>query len=818
MHTDLSKVTIFISDESTNHVVKDWLREQNDITLIDNQVKLGVAGNSNRLLKCLSRFKYKILLNDDVEILNDGWEKFYFDAMIRTGMHHFCYRQAGVYGANLADAKRMRVNDTIVNKIDKKPHGAVMAFDQLCFEKVGYFDEGFNPYGMEHVDWSNRIHYAGLQPSGYYDVNGSERFFKIHHERSASEDRSAMLAKSNGIFKTVSADRNRIYIDSNVMVPSMSVIVPFRGIDRAKAIRTVVENLRCQLFPVLEILVIEQDEISRLNPADIYPAKLMHCPNNPGRQFCKSAAFNMGVMNASHDLLILHDADMVVQINYAKLIYDKLQKSEACHIGKDVAYFDHMTTETIYNRGMSFNNIDDVVCERTVNYFEGGSLALHKGTYLRIGGFNEDFIGYGCEDCEFFRRLKSQSKFDDERTVTLFHLWHGRTAGWDGCHKTNKRKWTAFESKPMVERISQLTNQLSKWKGKVAPLECVTNFDSINMQELKVGGVLCCGPDGGAFKYYTDGIGNAFKELGIRFHQWDGKDESIIKELQPRLYIACSEAWQHNYPEWARKEYDTKVIIHVNPYGITKIGSVDGGPVIDAKDKDIKWVISQKPHSVFCYAMNETIDNYYNYWQNRHGFKTYAMPLAADHVLYGMGSDVERFKFDVGWIGGMWPYKQKMMDVYLNPLRNKYKCGFYGWNNAWGMGTISNDDSKHLFKSCKICPSVSESHSVQHPIDIPERVYKVPCAGGFTIHTPTKAIASMGLSDVIPVAADANDWFQMIHHYMTNDDERIDLALKQRSAILGGHTYLHRITNLINEFYPEMINVLDEKKSLLING
>jgi hypothetical protein len=38
----------------------------------------------------------------------------------------------------------------------------------------------------------------------------------------------------------------------------------------------------------------------------------------------------------------------------------------------------------------------DLAIERCVGYFEGGSLGCHFNTYSKIGGFCEEFVGYGC--------------------------------------------------------------------------------------------------------------------------------------------------------------------------------------------------------------------------------------------------------------------------------------------------------------------------------------------------------------------------------------------------------------------------------------
>jgi hypothetical protein len=65
-HTDLTKTTVFVSDESSDPSTKEYIRSINDMVVVDNVERLGVAGNTNRLLRCLERFRFKILLNDDV--------------------------------------------------------------------------------------------------------------------------------------------------------------------------------------------------------------------------------------------------------------------------------------------------------------------------------------------------------------------------------------------------------------------------------------------------------------------------------------------------------------------------------------------------------------------------------------------------------------------------------------------------------------------------------------------------------------------------------------------------------------------------------
>lgn len=210
--TDLNKVTIFVSDESTDEEVISYLKTQTNINVATNQPRLGVAGNSNRLLKSLNGFEYCLLLNDDVEVLNRGWEKFYVKASIVTRYNHFCYRQIGIYGANVQEGIIDRVSGVKIRTISRKPHGAVMFFTHQLFEKVGYFDTKFPKYGLEHTDWSERAARTDLVPRGFHDVVDSNKYFRIHNDKSSAPNNKNDLIHARQYYNSVSKNQSRIYI------------------------------------------------------------------------------------------------------------------------------------------------------------------------------------------------------------------------------------------------------------------------------------------------------------------------------------------------------------------------------------------------------------------------------------------------------------------------------------------------------------------------------------------------------------------------------------------------------------------------------
>jgi GT2 family glycosyltransferase len=465
-NTDLNRTTVFISDESTDQKVKDYLKTITDMVVLDNKNRIGIAGNTNRLMRCLARFQYKIIMNDDIEIMARGWENVYANAMGGTGIHHFCFRQAGVYGAKDHDGAVSTVGGFKISTIKDKPQGAIIAYDHEAFKKVGYFDEGFGIYGMEHVDWSNRIIMSGIQKPGFHDIIGSDKFFKLHNTKSAVEDRSKHLSASRRKYKELKHKHGRIHVDAGAkseVSEGVTYIVPFRGMNRANAIKVVLLNLKAQRFPIIEIIMVEQDFERRNNMKSLDSVKYLLAKSyTSGQPFTKSLAFNQGVKNASFRKLILHDADMIVQDDYTIQMSRLLDVHDGVHIGKTVHYMSNKSTDQIYAKAMLTG---DMVAERVVGYFEGGSLGCLRDNYIKIGGFNEAFIGYGCEDCEFFARLAASPKFFNNRSVNLIHLWHGRTQGWKEHHNKNKLLESKLYSTPMAERIkNQRRVFLEKYK------------------------------------------------------------------------------------------------------------------------------------------------------------------------------------------------------------------------------------------------------------------------------------------------------------------------------------------------------------------
>jgi glycosyltransferase involved in cell wall biosynthesis len=257
------------------------------------------------------------------------------------------------------------------------------------------------------------------------------------------EDRVQHLIKSREYFNGVKNNAVRILVQRTPRsdMPSVSCVIPCRGPERQKAIDTVIACVKGQSFPVIEILVVEQDEAEKIR-LNQFAARRLFVKSPRGQPFCKAAAFNRGVAEAKFPLLVLQDADIIFHRNYLKKLFDAMRGNQGSHIGKEVIYMDGASTNEITS---NFKVNESLKSSQIVGYFEGGSLACTKQAYFSCGGFLEEFIGYGCEDCDFFNRLKHLGRFWDERTEAFIHLDHGRPPEWKNIHAKNKKFFASLK-------------------------------------------------------------------------------------------------------------------------------------------------------------------------------------------------------------------------------------------------------------------------------------------------------------------------------------------------------------------------------------
>jgi len=299
--------------------------------------------------------------------------------------------------------------------------------------------------------------------------------------------------------------------------------------------------------------------------------------------------------------------------------------------------------------------------------------------------------------------------------------------------------------------------------------------------------VLFCSRVGGAWSFITDGMINALRDIGVTADRWDGKRYSW-DAFSPDLYIGCS-----GHRQDVPNDRKCKVAIHVNPYGPTKID-----PNINESQGAIDWVKSIKPDAVFGYG-HESDRHYWSFW-DKNGILWVPMATAGDVTIFNVANG-EHNKYDIGYVGGRWPYKAKDIDAYLFPVLRDTTIshmvrGWGTWPDNLCGGPITDNEVPILLASCRIVPCISEPHTLVHGIDLPERVFKSALSGAVVIHDPVP-----GLDRYLPhiiIASNPKVFHYEIKGLLREPSWLPKIAQQQRDDVLAAHTYHHRMATLMS--------------------
>lgn len=153
---------------------------------------VGIAVAKNKCLELLEDYDHIFLSDDDFYPVSPNWYLPY----ITSTLNHACY----TFG-------RKVLSCGVFFTEYEKPCGCLLYMRKICLQAVGGFDTDFKGYGYEHVNYSDRIFNAGLNPARYVDVPTSK-----YHFNSLDEQGKAKTSISAEIrFETIRT--NKLFYD-----------------------------------------------------------------------------------------------------------------------------------------------------------------------------------------------------------------------------------------------------------------------------------------------------------------------------------------------------------------------------------------------------------------------------------------------------------------------------------------------------------------------------------------------------------------------------------------------------------------------------
>jgi hypothetical protein len=236
--------------------------------------------------------------------------------------------------------------------------------------------------------------------------------------------------------------------------PAVSIVLGVRGTGRLPQFRCCLASLLAQSEAACEIVVVEQSVRSEFETVIPPSVRYLHQQaTDRDMPYNRGWALNAGVRAARGEIVVLHDADMIVPQRFAAAIHERMSRGlDALRLPRFIFYLDEPTSRLIAEerRMPARLAVDQIVANNPT------PIALTRDAYLRIGGHDEAFYGWGAEDNEFLDRARTL-RIGEGAFLPIVHLWHPVAPNRVGDR--NAGQLWQLRSRSPDARIAQLVNR-----------------------------------------------------------------------------------------------------------------------------------------------------------------------------------------------------------------------------------------------------------------------------------------------------------------------------------------------------------------------
>lgn len=204
---------------------------------------------------------------------------------------------------------------------------------------------------------------------------------------------------------------------------TFSYIIPYRhGMDRIANLSKTLNWLLT--FDNIEIIVVEQDKVSKFGSIPIRGIKHIFTPTN--LPFNRAWGHNVGLKHASTDIIVFGDGDLIMDSQEFISAIKDLEKYEAVSPYKKVVDLEQHESGYDINYWKTINRPGRGETDNQKINIAGGILAMRREACMKVGGFSsEQFIGWGGEDDFMAHKIYKYLTWK-ECDYKSYHLWHPR--------------------------------------------------------------------------------------------------------------------------------------------------------------------------------------------------------------------------------------------------------------------------------------------------------------------------------------------------------------------------------------------------------
>jgi hypothetical protein len=177
-------------------------------------------------------------------------------------------------------------------------------------------------------------------------------------------------------------------------------------------------------FPDLDVLVVEQDNMRRFRP----PPGVRHVFAHSTGPYNRSWGFNMAYRESSSPYLIFGDSDIIMR---GHEFLSALEAAESLDV------LSPYSSVLDLERGEVDLELDDLAKiarpgrgegdNQRVNLC-GGVVVFSREAFERVGGWDEDFVGWGGEDDMMTFKVEAAGLRSASMPYRSYHLWHHRSS------------------------------------------------------------------------------------------------------------------------------------------------------------------------------------------------------------------------------------------------------------------------------------------------------------------------------------------------------------------------------------------------------
>lgn len=177
-----------------------------------------------------------------------------------------------------------------------------------------------------------------------------------------------------------------------------------------------------------KIIVLEADNDSKYRVPENYPNVTYRFVKDDNPVFYRTKYLNELLREADTSIVGIWDTDVIVpddQIDYS--IADIQNGKAVMSFPYDGRFnFCSLEDSVVFRDNRLIEFLEETQGSNCILHSVGGAFLVHKDYYLKAGGENEHFYGWGMEDMERIKRMEIVGLPVSRASGVLYHLFHSR--------------------------------------------------------------------------------------------------------------------------------------------------------------------------------------------------------------------------------------------------------------------------------------------------------------------------------------------------------------------------------------------------------